>query len=62
MGDLSEPCDDYVNITDFSAFALAYGSWIEGANYNPCADFNGDGFVDVTDSSQFAAYYGVPCP
>lgn len=65
-GDLSEPCDDVVNATDFTVFAAAFGSWIGDPNYNTCADVapagNPDGVVDVTDFTQFAAAFGVPCP
>jgi hypothetical protein len=54
--------DSFRNVTDFSLFALAFGSRIGDPNYNPAADMNGDGFVNSTDFTQFAAVYGVPCP
>jgi hypothetical protein len=59
-GDLNG--DNFRNVTNFSLFALAYGSQIGDPNYNPAADMNSNGFVNSTDFTQFAAVYGVPCP
>jgi hypothetical protein len=58
-------CDNVVDLTDFTAFASAYGSALGDANYNPCADLEpagGDGAIDLTDFTAFASQYGQPCP
>jgi hypothetical protein len=58
-------CDNVVDLTDFSAFAAAYGTTLGDPNYNPCADIDppgGDGAIDLTDFSAFASQYGQPCP
>jgi hypothetical protein len=62
LGDLSDPCDNIVNVSDFTIFAGAYGSQLGDPDYSPAADFNGDGFVNVADFTIFAGAYGSPCP
>lgn len=64
-GDLTQPCDNVVNVTDFTLFAAAYGSSFGDPEYNPCADLapaGGDGVINVTDFTVFAGQYGQPCP
>ena len=46
--------DGLVSITDASTLALAFGSMITTANYDPRADFNADGMVDIVDASILA--------
>jgi hypothetical protein len=58
-GDLNG--DGYRNATDFTLFAMAYGSHLGDPNYNPAADLNGDGYVNVSDFTLFASHYGQPC-
>jgi hypothetical protein len=62
VGDLSEPCDNVRNVTDFTIFAAAYGSSCGDPNYNECADFDDNCVVNVTDFTVFATGFGVPCP
>lgn len=65
-GDLSDPCDDVVNVTDFTAFAAAFGTSLGDPDYNPCADLAPagapDGVINVTDFTSFTSQYGQPCP
>jgi parallel beta-helix repeat protein len=60
MGDMNG--DGYVNVTDFTSFAGAYGSAFGDPNYDLLADMNGNGYVNLTDFTKFASYYGEPCP
>ena len=46
--------DGVVSCADVTAVRAAYGSSVGKSNYNPSADFNGDGFVNVLDL-QFVA-------
>ena len=62
VGDLSSPCDNVRNVTDFTIFAAAFGSSCGDPNYNVCADFDKNCVVNVTDFTTFAAGFGVPCP
>jgi hypothetical protein len=68
VGDLDPgppSCNNVVDLTDFTAFAAAYGSSVGDGDYNPCADIEppgGDGAVDLTDFTAFASQYGQPCP
>jgi hypothetical protein len=50
-------CD--VNVSDFTAFALAYGPY---GTYNSCADYNDDGVINLSDFTYFAIHYGHTCP
>jgi hypothetical protein len=50
------------NVSDFAAFANAYGSQVGDANYLPEADLNNDGFINASDFALFAAVYSTPCP
>jgi hypothetical protein len=65
-GDLSEPCNNVVNVTDFTALAAAYGSSSGDPEYTVCADIAPpgapNGVINVTDFSVFASQYGQPCP
>jgi hypothetical protein len=63
-GDLSDPCDDIVNVTDFTIFAAAFGSSQGDPNWNECADLSSppDGIINVTDFTVFAAQFGQSCP
>jgi hypothetical protein len=54
--------DGFRNVTDFTAFAAAFGSQIGDPNYDPDADINADAFVNVTDFSLFAGFFAQPCP
>jgi hypothetical protein len=54
--------DNVRDLTDFTFFAMAYGSVLGDASYDPCADMDDDGVVDLTDFSLFATNYGVDCP
>lgn len=66
VGDLTDPCDSFVNVTDFTVFASAYGSQVGNPDYDACADLapagNPDGTVNITDFTIFASYYLMPCP
>jgi hypothetical protein len=53
--------DSVVNFTDYSAFAVAYGSTIGDVNYDSDADLDGTGTVNFTDFTFFAGAYGMPC-
>jgi hypothetical protein len=54
--------DGFVNVTDFTLFAAAYGSQTGDADYRPLADIVCDGCVNVTDFTAFGAEYGTACP
>jgi hypothetical protein len=60
-GDFSDDC--YVNVQDFSIFALGYGSQCNdgSGDYAANIDMNGDGVINVTDFSLFALMYGSNC-
>jgi hypothetical protein len=47
MGDANG--DGEVNMTDLNLVASAYGTTINGDNWNPQTDFNGDGIVNALD-------------
>jgi ABC-type transport system substrate-binding protein len=55
-GDLNE--DGKVNILDIVPIALAFGSQIGGAGYNPAADLNRDGKVNIVDIVLVALDFG----
>lgn len=55
FGDLNG--DGFVNLTDFTIFAMAYLSQAGDPHYNSQADLNGDGYVNATDFSIFAGLY-----
>jgi hypothetical protein len=66
IGDLSNPCNDVVNVSDFTLFAAAYGSSVGDPNYNVCADLSPpgapNGVINVSDFTVFTGQYGQPCP
>jgi hypothetical protein len=66
VGDSSDPCDDFVNATDFTIFASAYGTQAGDADYDVCADLapagSPDGIINVADFTIFAGLYQQPCP
>lgn len=54
-----------VGAEDFNDLAIAFGSEIGGAKYNPAADMNGDGIINGDDLNRFAPFLGLlvtPCP
>jgi hypothetical protein len=65
-GDLSDPCNDIVNVSDFTVFAAAYGSSVGDPNYSVCADLSPpgapNGVINVSDFTVFTGQYGQPCP
>jgi hypothetical protein len=58
LGDLAQPCDYVVDLTDFAHFASTFGSSQGDVTYDPCADFDDDGVIDLTDFVAFAQVYG----
>lgn len=50
--------DGVVNIADFAAFSVAYGTTEEDENWNPLIDANCDGVINLADFSPFSANYG----
>jgi hypothetical protein len=66
VGDLSDPCNDVVNISDFTLFAAAYGSSVGDLEYNECADLSPpgapNGVINVSDFTVFSGQFNQPCP
>jgi hypothetical protein len=66
IGDIAQldgtGCDNSRNVTDFTRLASSLYAFVGDANYNICADLNGDGVVNVTDFTLFSTKYNVPCP
>ncbi|MBK8022476.1 MAG: proprotein convertase P-domain-containing protein [Chloroflexi bacterium] len=56
IGDINR--DGFVNISDFSLLAIAFGSATGEPTYNAAADLNDDGFVNISDFSLLAANFG----
>lgn len=60
---VSDPCFYDVNgtgtvdIVDFTAFSLAFGSTTGDPNYDPALDFNNTGAIDIVDFTQFASEF-----
>ena len=54
--------DGKVNLSDFLAFAGAFGTRSGDANYNAGADMDGSGAVDLLDFLAFSRVFGAPCP
>ncbi len=52
--------DGEVGPADFALLALAFGSFLGDANYNPNADANLDGEVGPEDFALLAAQFGLP--
>jgi hypothetical protein len=65
-GDLSDPCNDVVNVSDFTLFAAAFGSSVGDPEYNVCADLSPpgspNGVINVSDFTLFTGQFGQPCP
>jgi hypothetical protein len=51
--------DGHVTLSDFIAFAAAYGSSVGDNEYDPTGDFDDDGDVDLADFIGFANVYGT---
>lgn len=51
--------DCLVDLSDFTAFAVAYGP---GGTYDSCADYNDDGIINLSDFTYFAIHYEHSCP
>ncbi len=49
----------WVYTWDVSIFYAAYGTRYPDPGYDPCADFNRDGYVDFDDGEILSAWYGV---
>lgn len=56
IGFLNE--DSKVDLSDFFLFADVFGASATSANWNPAADFSGDGVVNLTDFFLFADDFG----
>lgn len=56
IGFLNE--DNKVDLSDFFLFADFFGTSSTSANWNPAADFSGDGLVNLTDFFLFADDFG----
>lgn len=52
-------CDLTVDTPDFALFAIAYPSPPKA--YDPCYDFNCDGFIELIDFTLFAQHYLIVC-
>ncbi len=50
-----------VNLSDFLAFAGAFGTRSGDANYNARTDMDGSGAVDLSDFLAFAGVFGTTC-
>ena len=50
--------DGDVDLGDFGAFGVAFGSVAGDANYNPLTDFDSDGDVDLGDFGAFGIEFG----
>jgi len=54
-----------VGAEDFNALAIAFGSTVGTAKYNPAVDMNGNGAINGDDLSRFTPFLGLavtPCP
>ena len=54
--------DGTVSLADFLAFAGAFGTRSEDANFNALTDLDGNGAVDLSDFLVFAGVFGTTCP
>lgn len=52
--------DGYVGSLDLGLIEKAYGSSLGDENWNPDADFNGDGLIDMSDVSVWVEMQGKP--
>jgi len=60
---LNIPPDAYVNRVDVAIFSPHFGTSFMDPNYNPAADFDGDGDVDRVDVAILSADFGrSDCP
>ncbi|MFK8018054.1 MAG: hypothetical protein AB8G17_21740 [Gammaproteobacteria bacterium] len=61
--DIGQPNNCFVNAVDLGVLRAAFFSTPGSANWNPDADFNGDGTVNIQDLGVMrAAFFGVPGP
>lgn len=54
--------DNIVDLADFDAFSVAFGSAPGDGNWNADADINGDEVVDLGDFDIFASHFGAEGP
>ncbi len=49
--------DKAVNIIDIAHLAVAWGSTSGSDNWDPCADFDGNGVINIVDAATFAQHF-----